>query len=104
MSDAHPDWWSIVNLVLVEHESRIARLERMIDLDDTEYVWPPGELESPSAPAAQRYDLRTGPERADARMDDHQQRIATLEQRIAHMERMLHRLINHADKSTDNLQ
>lgn len=54
----------------------------MIDFDDTEYVLPPGELISPAAPAAQRYDLRTGPDRADARMDDHQQRIATLEQRI----------------------
>lgn len=40
------------------------------------------------------YDLRTGPELAAMRMDDHQARIAALEARLRHVEVLLHRCIN----------
>lgn len=49
--------------------------------------------------AGVEYDLRTGPELAAARMDDHQQRIAALESRLRHVERLLHLAINDADES-----
>lgn len=40
------------------------------------------------------YDLRTGPELAAMRMDDHQARIAALESRLRHVEVLLHRCVN----------
>jgi hypothetical protein len=54
----------------------------MIDIYDPEYAMP-GELLTTA------YDLRTGPERLHAQADDHQRRIAELEQRIGQSERNL---------------
>jgi len=51
-----------------------------IDFDDAEYTMP-GEL------MVTAYDLRTGPERLHAQIDDHQRRIAELEQRLSRLER-----------------
>jgi hypothetical protein len=91
MSQAHPDWWEIVNAVLVEHEGRITMLEKLIDLDDAEYAIP-GELDRRPV-----YDLRTGPELAAMRMDDHQARIAALEARLRRVEALLHGVDNYGD-------
>ena len=60
-----------------------------INVLDPEYAMP-GEL----ARRAPAYDLRTGPELAAMRMDDHQARIAALESRLRHVEVLLHRCIN----------
>jgi hypothetical protein len=48
-------------------------------------------------------DLRTGPELADMRMDDHQRRIAQLEQRVRHVETLLHQVVNLASQAADSL-
>lgn len=41
------------------------------------------------------YDLRTGPERLHAQADDHQRRIAALEQRISRLERQMQPAMSH---------
>ena len=33
MSQAHPDWWQIINLILIDHEERIAALEKELIQD-----------------------------------------------------------------------
>ncbi|GIK73820.1 MAG: hypothetical protein BroJett021_28080 [Chloroflexota bacterium] len=67
-----------------------------IDILDPEYAIP-GELDRPCyggrvtegrVTGGQQYDLRTYDQRADARLDDHQRRIAELEQRVAWLERV----------------
>ena len=72
-----------------------------VDFNDFEYAIPGEHLRTVSAHrrVCTGYDLRTGPELAAARMDDHQQRIAALESRLRHVERMLHLAINDADES-----
>ena len=66
-----------------------------IDFDDFEYAIPGEHLRTVSAHrrVCSGYDLRTGPELAA------QQRIAALESRLRHVERMLHLAINDADES-----
>jgi hypothetical protein len=91
MSQARPDWSSIVNAILVEHEGRIAMLEQLINLGDAEYAMP-GELDRRPL-----YDLRTGPELAAMRMDDHQARIAALEARLRRVEALLHGVDNYGN-------
>ena len=90
MSQAHPDWWQSVNAILAEHEERIKMLEATL-LDDG------------ADASTLSYDLRTYDQRADAQLADHQVRIAALEQRIRHLEQSLHRLLNHAEQSADDL-
>ena len=72
-----------------------------IDFDDFEYAIPGEHLRTVTGEHRRLccYDLRTGPELAAARMDDHQQRIAALETRLRHVERLLHLAINDADES-----
>ena len=76
-----PDWVSMVNVNLADHEARMRVLERGneqgdIPLDDAEYTWPPGQL------MPQPYDLRTLPERQAARLDNHDQRLRAIEHRL----------------------
>lgn len=64
-----------------------------IDFDDFEYAMPGEHLRT-------AYDLRTGPERAvtvrlHAQVDDHQRRIAELEQRLSRLERMAQPSLSH---------
>ena len=99
MSEQYPDWRAVVNRQLVDHEERIESIEEVleqmnpavaIDFDDWEYATPADRLRA----VAEQYDLRTGPERAAAQLIDHQRRIAELEQRLRHMERLLHGVLN----------
>jgi hypothetical protein len=69
-----------------------------IDFDDFEYSMPGEHLR-----LATEYDLRTGPERLHAQADDHQRRLASLEQRLRHVETMLHLLVNRADETADSV-
>ena len=69
-----------------------------IDFDDFEYSMPGEHLRTMAD-----YDLRTGPERAAAQLDDHQRRLAELEQRLRHIERLMHRSLNDANESADSL-
>jgi hypothetical protein len=67
-----------------------------IGIYDPEYAMP-GELSTTA------YDLRTYDQRTDARLDDYQRRIAELEQRLRHVERLLHEYINHADQGANGV-
>ena len=71
-----------------------------IDFNDFEYAMPGEHLRT-----AADYDLRTGPERLHAQADDHQRRIAALEQRISRLERMLVPSVGHlyAESSANGL-
>lgn len=59
-----------------------------IDFDDFEYAMPGEHLIA-------AYDVRTGPERLHAQADDHQRRIAELEQRISRLERQMQPSVSH---------
>ena len=79
--DQYPDWVSMINLNLSDHEARLQMLESAIsavDLDDGEYTWPPGNVAG--------YDLRTAAERQSARLDNHDQRLRAIEHRLLLME------------------
>ena len=85
-----PDWVSMVNVNLADHEARLQRLERAngqdgIALDDVEYTWPPGNLDG--------YDLRTAAERQAARLDNHDQRLRAIEHRLLLIEVELRELV-----------
>lgn len=67
-----------------------------IDFDDFEYAVPGEHLRT-------AYDVRTYDQRTDARLDDYQRRIAELEQRLRHIERLMHQSLNDADQSADSL-
>lgn len=74
-----PDWVSMVNVNLADHEARLQVIERGngqdgIPLDDAEYTWPPGDLGG--------YDVRTAPERMAARLDNHDQWLRAIEHRL----------------------
>jgi len=75
--DQFPDWVSMVNVNLSDHEARLQMLEtavKAVDLDDGEYTWPPGVLDG--------YDVRTSAERQAARLDNHDQRLRAIEHRL----------------------
>ena len=85
-----PDWVSMVNVNLADHEARLRGLERAngqdgIVLDDVEYTWPPGNLDG--------YDLRTAAERQAARLDNHDQRLRAIEHRLLLIEVELRELV-----------
>ena len=65
-----------------------------VDFDDFEYAIPGEGLIVAGEHRRVEYDLRTGPELAAMRMDDHQARIAALEARLRHVEVLVHRCIN----------
>jgi len=74
-----PDWVSMVNVNLADHEARMRVLEQGngqdgIPLDYAEHTWPPGNLAG--------YDVRTLPERQAARLDNHDQRLRAIEHRL----------------------
>lgn len=77
-----------------------------VDFDDFEYAIPGESLSTLNEHRRVRvdYDLRTGPELAAARMDDHQRRIGELEMRLRHVERLLHMVVNrNAEQSADGM-
>ena len=88
-----PDWVSMVNVNLADHEARMRAIERGdkqcdIPLDDPEYTWPPGQL------IPQPYDLRTLPERQAARLDNHDQRLRAIEHRLMLIEVEIRELVS----------
>ena len=86
--DQYPDWVSMVNLNLSDHEARLQMLEtavKAVDLDDGEYVWPPGNVAG--------YDIRTSSERQAARLDNHDQRLRAIEHRLSLIEVELRELV-----------
>ena len=91
--DQLPDWVSMVNVNLSDHEVRLqvieAILSKTVDFDDMEYAW-----EGESLRQVQQYDIRTAPERQAARIDNHDQRLRAMEHRLMLMEIELRELVN----------
>ena len=83
--DQVPDWVSMVNVNLSDHETRLRVIEtilnKTIDFDDMEYTIPGDSLRQ-----VQQYDIRTAPERQAARIDNHDQRLRAIEHRLLLME------------------
>ena len=82
--DQYPDWVSMINLNLSDHEARLQMLESAIsavDLDDDDHGWAGDTLRQ-----VQQYDLRTSSDRQAARMDNHDQRLRAIEHRLLLME------------------
>ncbi len=87
--DQTPDWVSMVNVNLSDHEARLQMLEtavNAVDLDDGEYTWPPGDVAG--------YDLRTSSERQAMRLDNHDQRLRAIEHRLLLIEVELRELVD----------
>ena len=74
----------IVNTQLVDHEERIGAVESVVGIEEP------------------TYDLRTGPERQAARLDNHDQRLRALEHRITMLEIAVRDLSN-ATASADGV-
>lgn len=86
--DQYPDWVSMINLNISDHEARLQMLEtavRAVNLDDHEYTWPPGNVAG--------YDIRTSSERQAARLDNHDQRLRAIEHRLLLIEVELRELV-----------
>ena len=83
--DQLPDWVSMVNVNLSDHEVRLNVIESVlnqtVDFDDMEYAW-----EGESLRQVQQYDIRTAPERQAARLDNHDQRLRAIEHRLLSIE------------------
>ena len=79
--DQFPDWVSMVNVNLSDHEARLNVIEtilnKTVDFDDCEYAMPGDSLRQ-----VQQYDIRTAPERQAARLDNHDQRLRAIEHRL----------------------
>ena len=99
--DQLPDWVSMVNVNLSDHEVRLqvieAILSKTVDFDDMEYAW-----EGESLRQVQQYDIRTAPERQAARIDNHDQRLRAIEHRLLLIEVEIRELCN-AIKATDGV-
>ena len=97
--DPTPDWQSMVNVNLSDHEVRLSVIEQVlsksVNFDAVEFA-DQGE----SLRQVQQYDLRTAPERQAARIDNHDQRLRAMEHRLMLMEIELRELCN-AIKDTD---
>ena len=99
--DHTPDWQSMINTNLADHEVRLnvieAVLEKSIDFDDMEYAWQGDSLRQ-----VQQYDIRTAPERQAARLDNHDQRLRAIEHRLMLIEVELRELCD-AIKSANGM-
>ena len=91
--DQLPDWVSMVNVNLSDHEVRLqvieAILSKTVDFDDFEYAWPGESLRQ-----VQQYDLRTSSDRQAARMDNHDQRLRAIEHRLLLIEVEIRELVS----------
>jgi hypothetical protein len=87
----YPDWTLIVNRQLLDHEERIVSMEAIL------------EQATPADGDDYTYDLRTYPERTEARLEDYQRRIAVLEANVRHLEYLVHRLVNHAKQAAEDV-
>lgn len=91
--DQLPDWVSMVNVNLSDHEVRLQVIEQVlskaVDFDSVEFA-DQGE----SLRQVQQYDLRTAPERQAARIDNHDQRLRAMEHRLMLIEIELRELVD----------
>ena len=87
----YPDWTLIINRQLLDHEERIVSMEAIL------------EQATPADGDDYTYDLRTYPERTEARLEDYQRRIAVLEANVRHLEYLVHRLVNRAQQAAEDV-
>ena len=87
----YPDWTHIVNRQLLDHEERIVSMEAIL------------EQATPADGDDYTYDMRTYPERTEARLEDYQRRIAVLEASVRHLEYLVHRLANRAKQVAEDV-
>ena len=87
-----PDWQSMINVNISDHEVRLQVIERVlsqtVDFDAGEFA-DQGE----SLRQVQQYDMRTAPERQAARIDNHDQRLRAMEHRLMLIEIELRELV-----------
>jgi len=87
-----PDWQSMINVNISDHEVRLQVIERVlsqtVDFDAGEFA-DQGE----SLRQVQQYDMRTAPERQAARIDNHDQRLRAMELRLMLIEIELRELV-----------
>ena len=79
-----PDWVSMINLNVSDHEARLQMLEtavNAVDPDAEDHGWAGDTLRQ-----VQQYDIRTGSERQAMRLDNHDQRLRAIEHRLLLME------------------
>ena len=88
-----PDWQSMINVNISDHEVRLrvieAILEKNVDFDDMEYAW-----QGESLRQVQQCDIRTAPERQAARIDNHDQRLRAMEHRLMLIEVDIRELVS----------
>ena len=81
MSQAHPDWWQIINLILIDHEERIAALESEL-------------IQDSGFPDSGHYDFPSVavpyPERND-------KRVLALEIEVGRLRKFVHQYVNQTD-------
>lgn len=99
--DQTPDWVSMINVNISDHEMRLQVIEAVLSkstiFDGVEFA-----DEGESLRQVQQYDLRTAPERQAARIDNHDQRLRAMEHRLMLIEIELRELV-HAIKGADGV-
>ena len=88
-----PDWQSMVNVNISDHEMRLqvieAILSKSVDFDGVEFA-----DEGESLRQVQQCDIRTAPERQAARIDNHDQRLRAMEHRLMLIEVDIRELVS----------
>ncbi len=87
-----PDWVSMVNVNLADHEARLQMLETAVNTiapDAEDHGWAGDTLRQ-----VQQYDIRTAPERQAMRLDNHDQRLRAIEHRLLLIEVEIRELVN----------
>ena len=92
--DPTPDWQSMVNVNLSDHEVRLSVIEQVLSkervtFDAVEFARP-GRVIAPGAAGT----TVTAPERQAARIDNHDQRLRGMEHRLTLMEIELREICN----------
>ena len=88
MSQAHPDWWQIINLILIDHEERIAALESEL-------------IQDSGFPDSGYYDFPSVgvpyPERNDKRVLALELEVGRLREEIEYLRKFVHQYVNQTD-------
>ena len=88
MSQAHPDWWQTINLILIDHEERIAALESELIQDN-------------GFPDSGHYDFPSVgvpyPERNDKRVLALEIEVGRLREEVEYLRKFVHQYGNQAE-------
>jgi hypothetical protein len=88
VSQAHPDWWQTINLILIDHEERIAALESEL-------------IQDSGFPDSGYYDFPSVgvpyPERNDKRVQALEIKVERLLDEIDYLRKIVHKYINQTE-------